>query len=142
MARARTHAAPTAGDHAATTAQPAIQAARASVATFEPCRRLEPRHFLLDGREHVLCEAPALEAPAHHGLDRSTVAGARLTAAERAVTRALVTGRSNAEIAALRGVSVRTVANQLASIYEKLGVGSRLELVALVTSGARTTRIT
>lgn len=106
-------------------------AARASVATF-----------LLDGREHALCEAPAVEARAQPGLDRSTGTGARLTAAERAVTRALVTGRSNAEIAALRGVSVRTVANQLASIYEKLGVGSRLELVALVTSGARTTRIT
>lgn len=135
MARARTRADTTRG-------QAATPAARASVARLEPCQRLEPRRFLLDGREHALCEAPALEGPARHALDGETVVGARLTAAERAVTRALVTGRSNAEIAALRGVSVRTVANQLASIYEKLGVGSRLELVALITSGARSTTIT
>jgi DNA-binding CsgD family transcriptional regulator len=35
---------------------------------------------------------------------------------------------TNAEIAAARGVSVSTVANQLASAFRKLGVSSRFEL--------------
>lgn len=38
-------------------------------------------------------------------------------------------GLSNAAIAARRGVSPRTVANQLSSLFRKLGVQSRLELV-------------
>ena len=40
----------------------------------------------------------------------------------------VVAGRSNGEIAAARGRSVRTIANQVAAIFRKLGVGSRLEL--------------
>jgi DNA-binding CsgD family transcriptional regulator len=62
----------------------------------------------------------------------------RLTRAERDVTGLLVAGLSNAEIARQRGSSPRTVANQVASIFEKLGVSSRLELQAAVaTSGPR-----
>jgi len=52
-----------------------------------------------------------------------------LTLAERAVVDAVASGRSNAEIARLRGTSARTVANQLASVFRKLGVGTRHELV-------------
>jgi DNA-binding CsgD family transcriptional regulator len=52
-----------------------------------------------------------------------------LSAAEREVARAALEGRSNAEIAALRGTSVRTVANQLQSIFRKLGVSGRTELI-------------
>ncbi len=37
-------------------------------------------------------------------------------------------GASNQDIARTRGVSVRTVANQLAAVYRKLGVRSRAEL--------------
>jgi DNA-binding CsgD family transcriptional regulator len=55
---------------------------------------------------------------------------ARLTVAERAVLAEILAGRSNREIALRRGRAVRTIANQLASIYRKLGVTSRSELVA------------
>jgi len=53
---------------------------------------------------------------------------ATLTAAERGVLELLLRGRSNSEIAAARGTSARTVANQVASIFRKLGVSSRAEL--------------
>jgi DNA-binding CsgD family transcriptional regulator len=54
-----------------------------------------------------------------------------LTDAEREVVAAVVEGKSNAAIAAERGRSARTVANQVNSVFRKLGVGSRAELVAL-----------
>jgi DNA-binding CsgD family transcriptional regulator len=53
-----------------------------------------------------------------------------LTVAEREVVELLLAGRSNQEIADARGASYRTVANQLASIFRKVGVSSRVELVA------------
>jgi len=53
-----------------------------------------------------------------------------LTAAERAVAALVVGGASNADIARARSTSARTVANQVARIYRKLGVGSRAELAA------------
>lgn len=52
-----------------------------------------------------------------------------VTSAEREVVAHLLDGLSNAEIAELRGTSVRTVANQVASIFRKLGVQSRAELI-------------
>lgn len=52
-----------------------------------------------------------------------------LSAAEREVARAALEGLSNGEIAAARGTSVRTVANQLQSIFRKLGVSGRTELI-------------
>jgi DNA-binding CsgD family transcriptional regulator len=54
----------------------------------------------------------------------------RLTAAERQIAAALLSGLSNAAIGRLRGSSPRTVANQTASLYRKLGVHSRGELAA------------
>jgi DNA-binding CsgD family transcriptional regulator len=57
-----------------------------------------------------------------------------LSAAEREVTRAVVEGQSNKEIAVKRGTSRYTVANQLRSIYAKLGVSNRLELIARCAS--------
>lgn len=60
-----------------------------------------------------------------------------LTEAERDVVTLLLEGRSNQEIATMRGRSYRTIANQLAAIYRKLGVASRTELIAaLDASGA------
>jgi DNA-binding NarL/FixJ family response regulator len=53
-----------------------------------------------------------------------------LSEAELAVKEALLRGDSNAEIARARGTSVRTIANQVASIFKKLGVRSRAELAA------------
>jgi DNA-binding CsgD family transcriptional regulator len=57
-----------------------------------------------------------------------------LTPAEREVLALLLDGRSNAEIAIERRTSVRTVANQVAALFRKLGVSSRRELVALSAS--------
>jgi DNA-binding CsgD family transcriptional regulator len=59
-----------------------------------------------------------------------------LSEAERGVLKAIVRGASNAEIAAGRGTSPRTVANQVQRIFAKLGVGSRHQLQSLVL-GAR-----
>jgi DNA-binding NarL/FixJ family response regulator len=52
----------------------------------------------------------------------------RLTRTERLLVQALLAGSSNCEIARRRGRSPRTIANQVASIYRKLGISSRLEL--------------
>lgn len=54
----------------------------------------------------------------------------QLTPAEKAVYERLLAGDSYQDIADVRGTSVRTVANQVASIFGKLGVGSRAELIA------------
>jgi DNA-binding CsgD family transcriptional regulator len=54
-----------------------------------------------------------------------------LTDAERAVAAQVVQGKSNREIAAARGASERTIANQIASVFAKAGVHSRAELAAL-----------
>ena len=55
---------------------------------------------------------------------------AGVTESEWLVGLLVVAGHSNASIAAVRGVSPRTVANQLASLYRKLGVGPRSQLIA------------
>lgn len=67
----------------------------------------------------VLCLAPLEIQPP-----------AILTCSERVVFHALLSGHSNTEIAALRSRSVRTVANQVAAIFQKLKVGCRPELIA------------
>jgi DNA-binding CsgD family transcriptional regulator len=60
-----------------------------------------------------------------------------LTLAEQEVLKAVVQGASNDEIARSRGVSTNTIANQLRSIYTKLGVASRRELAALCMRAVR-----
>lgn len=62
---------------------------------------------------------------------------AQLSAAEREVATDAAAGLSNAAIAKKRGRSARTIANQLASIYRKLGVASRAELAALTLEPKR-----
>lgn len=52
-----------------------------------------------------------------------------LSRVERTVALAVLDGLSNAEIAVARRTSVRTVANQVASLFQKLGVRSRSEAV-------------
>jgi DNA-binding NarL/FixJ family response regulator len=61
--------------------------------------------------------------------DPTRPAPGTLTLAEREVLEAIRQGRSNAHIAATRGRSERTVANQVASILRKTGRGSRCELM-------------
>lgn len=60
----------------------------------------------------------------------TSTAIAALTATEAEVARMAASGASTSAIARTRRVSERTVANQLASIYRKLGLTSRLELAA------------
>jgi DNA-binding NarL/FixJ family response regulator len=64
-------------------------------------------------------------------LGREPPAG--LTPAQLEVARAIARGASNAEIARERGTSVRTVANQVASIFARLGVRSRLQVAAALS---------
>src|SRR5690606_21972967 len=59
-----------------------------------------------------------------------------LTKAEAEVAELAIEGKSNAEIAAARDTSVRTVANQMASILRKLGLGSRRELAVSYVRGS------
>jgi DNA-binding CsgD family transcriptional regulator len=57
-----------------------------------------------------------------------------LSPAEREVVELVLAGLTNVEIASKRERSARTIANQLASIFRKLGVSSRFELTARLTS--------
>jgi len=59
----------------------------------------------------------------HHGGVKT------LSDAERVVLQLVVAGKSNAAIAQSRGTSVRTVANQVASLLRKLGARSRYDLI-------------
>lgn len=82
-----------------------------------PGTRITP--FQHGGERYVVISVPlAVQLPAS------------LTPAEREVVSLLITGASNAAIARARGVSVRTVANQVAGILKKLKVGSRTALIA------------
>jgi DNA-binding CsgD family transcriptional regulator len=65
-----------------------------------------------------------------HAPARIADAARALTAAERDIASGVLEGLSNSELACRRGTSVRTIANQLAALYTKVGVGSRLELAA------------
>jgi DNA-binding NarL/FixJ family response regulator len=69
-------------------------------------------------------------------LRQAAVGASELTPAETAVAELAFAGLANEEIARARGRSARTVANQLASAYRKLGVGSRAELAARLASVA------
>jgi DNA-binding NarL/FixJ family response regulator len=74
-----------------------------------------------------------------HGVDLAmarltpAVASPDLSDAERAVVTGILGGKRIAAIARERGTSPRTVSNQLASVYKKLGVSSRREVIALLT---------
>jgi DNA-binding NarL/FixJ family response regulator len=57
---------------------------------------------------------------------------ATLSDAERAIVASIVDGKYVVAIARERGTSPRTVMNQIASIYRKLGASSRREVVALL----------
>jgi DNA-binding NarL/FixJ family response regulator len=82
-------------------------------------QRLRTARFQLAGEDYVVLSYPhaAVAAPA------------ALTSTERAIFSALLSGQSNPQIAASRGRALRTIANQVAAIFHKLGVSSRAELV-------------
>lgn len=56
-----------------------------------------------------------------------------LSDAERAIVTGILGGKRVAAIARERGTSPRTVSNQIANVYRKLGVSSRREVLALLT---------
>lgn len=82
------------------------------------------------GLEAFLLEAGGAEFAVLEWPARRPVLPATLTPAERAVAALAIAGLANREIARRRGVAARTVANQLAAVFQKLGVGSRSELTA------------
>jgi len=59
-----------------------------------------------------------------------------LSPAEKAVLRMRLEGKSHAEIAARRRTSLRTVANQVATAFHRLGVSSRSDLMGLLIASS------
>jgi DNA-binding CsgD family transcriptional regulator/pimeloyl-ACP methyl ester carboxylesterase len=97
------------------------------------------RFVELESRNHVLLEhEPAWQrfrqevlaflGGAPQGVERL----AELTPREREIVAGLVAGRTNAQIAATLFISDKTVRNALTRIYEKLGVQSRTQAMALL----------
>ena len=78
----------------------------------------------LEGLEFVVFELPS-----------RAVFRSDFTASENAIVVLVANGYTTGRIAAARDVSYRTVANQLASIYQKTSLSSRAELLSLLRSG-------
>jgi DNA-binding NarL/FixJ family response regulator len=85
-------------------------------------QELDAESFEIDGIELVVFE-----------LGRNLRFPDEFTEAEQAVAQLLCDGLDIESIARRRGVRYRTIANQLASMYRKLGVHSGSELVAVLT---------
>jgi DNA-binding CsgD family transcriptional regulator len=81
---------------------------------------MEATGFKVEGNEYLILSYP---------VPRWNVPEV-LSPAEELIARRLLAGESCAEIARSRGTAARTVANQIASIFAKLKVKSRLELAA------------
>lgn len=86
---------------------------------------LRGARFQIDGEAYAVLVFPLpTSAP---------LSPAGLTDAEAAVAALVARGFSNEEIGATRNSSPRTVANQLQAIYRKLGIGSRVDLVRVIS---------
>lgn len=85
------------------------------------------------GLSGTVCRSPADETTELlvfvSRLDRHALP-VRLTSAESDVLRAVLVGLNNQQIARHRITSVRTVANQLATLFQKFGASSKGELAA------------
>ena|GEM_PF-1664308 len=93
-----------------------------------PPPRLEAYELDLGDRRLVLFEWDADAAPQREPI-------VPLSTAERNILGELLEGKSSREIATARGRSVRTIANQISSVFRKFGVGSRAELAAFLAGG-------
>src|SRR5262249_8382167 len=97
-----------------------------------PPEDLQVHSFVIGSDEYLLVDFPLREVIAPVEIKQ------RLTPGEREVIELVLQGQSNSEIARMRGTSFRTVANQIASIYRKVGVKSRRELFARHRAGGGT----
>jgi DNA-binding NarL/FixJ family response regulator len=95
-----------------------------------PSEEVRARTFRLDGQEYLVMSFRVAPGPLP----------ARLTAAEREVAESVARGASNAQIARERGRSVNTIAKQIASVFRKLRVHSRLELARALSSAGSVAR--
>lgn len=80
----------------------------------------------LDGEELIVLSWPVVARPELSSM----------TDAEQEILGMLLERRTQRDMASARGTSARTVANQVASIYRKLGVSGRVELLARLATGA------
>ena len=97
------------------------------VAALAAPPNLEASTLHVDGQDYVVFsfELPELGLPPC------------LTPAERRVARGVLAGWSNQRIADEQGSSTHTVANQLQSVYMKLGIDGRTALVRLCSRAKR-----
>lgn len=93
---------------------------------------LRARKGVVDGREVLVVSYPLEGAPATELPE--------LTAAQSDVARMLVVGLPALDIAKRRGTSVATVTRQIAQVYQRLGIGTRAELVTLILDRCRPPR--
>jgi DNA-binding NarL/FixJ family response regulator len=93
-------------------------------AELAPPAGLSAHKVTLDDDEYLVI---ALPSPAWEMPDC-------LTGAEQAITALVLRGLTNEEIARERGTSAHTVANQIARIFAKLSVTSRIELAHRLAS--------
>lgn len=85
-----------------------------------------------DGFEVRAKDAPVVAIAYSRRSQRCCGQALGLTPAEAHVAQLAAAGHSNRAIADLRGTAERTVANQLASIFRKLDVASRADLVLVL----------
>jgi DNA-binding NarL/FixJ family response regulator len=85
--------------------------------------RVWTSHLKHQGEDYVVFSHPLVRPPSF----------AELTRAELEVVEGVLAGHAMPVLARRREVSQRTVANQLARAYRKLGVASRHELAAMVS---------
>jgi DNA-binding NarL/FixJ family response regulator len=96
--------------------------------TMAACAALRPQHPPTSGRLSHL-KIGGVEYLVVSVLRPDLTFPVPLSCAEAAVVRELVAGRSHAQISDLRATSLRTVANQLATVFKKFGVSGRGAIV-------------
>jgi DNA-binding NarL/FixJ family response regulator len=103
--------------------QPVESIMDSKVAPLPPPRGLSIERIESDGSNAIVLSFPVPEAKRH---------ASELTNAERAVAHGILHGLTYEQVAERRGVSQRTVANQMAAVFAKLKVRSRLDLALLL----------
>jgi DNA-binding CsgD family transcriptional regulator len=98
---------------------PALRTRRLDAPLLPAPEGLEVATFDLGDDEYAIFAFPIAKPALPRGL----------SSAEQEVVRGVLAGHSNSEIAVARATSVHTVANQLRSVYAKLDISGRSELV-------------